>query len=58
MDQKMEFHRTIIAYINGANLITVKILDRGPLYQLKRIIQIQVIAPDGSKVIFNLSLGT
>jgi serine protease Do len=49
---------TIIAYINGKPINSSKDIDLAFLSAQRGIIQIFAIAPDGSKVIFNLSLGT
>jgi len=49
---------TIIAYINGKPINSSKDIDLAFLAAQRGVIQIFAIAPDGSKVIFNLSLGT
>ncbi|WP_026709227.1 trypsin-like peptidase domain-containing protein [Flavobacterium frigidarium] len=49
---------TIIAYINGKPINSSKDIDLAFLSAQRGIIQVFAIAPDGSKVIFNLSLGT
>jgi serine protease Do len=49
---------TIIAYINSKPINSSKDIDLAFLSAQRGIIQIFAIAPDGSKVIFNLSLGT
>jgi serine protease Do len=49
---------TIIAYINGKPINSSRDIDQAFLSAQRGIIQIFAIAPDGSKVIFNLSLGT
>jgi serine protease Do len=49
---------TIIAYINGKPINSSKDIDLAFLSAQRGIIQIFAIAPDGSKIIFNLSLGT
>jgi serine protease Do len=49
---------TIIAYINGRPINNSKDIDLAFLSAQRGIIQIFAIAPDGSKIIFNLSLGT
>jgi Do/DeqQ family serine protease len=49
---------TIIAYINGKPINSSKDIDLAFLSAQRGIIQIFAIAPDGSKVVFNLSLGT
>ncbi|MFT5254530.1 MAG: serine protease Do, partial [Flavobacteriales bacterium] len=49
---------TIIAYINGKPIDSSKDIDLAFLSAQRGIIQIFAIAPDGSKVVFNLSLGT
>jgi Do/DeqQ family serine protease len=49
---------TIIAYINGKPINSSKDIDQAFLSAQTGIIQVFAIAPDGSKVIFNLSLGT
>lgn len=48
---------TIIAFINGKPIDTPKDIDAALLSAQSGIIQILAIAPDGSKVVFNFSLG-
>jgi Do/DeqQ family serine protease len=49
---------TIIAFINGSPINTPKDIDMALLSAQRGIIQILAIAPDGSRVVFNFSLGT
>ena len=49
---------TIIAFINGKAITAPKDIDQALLSAQRGIIQIFAIAPDGSRVIFNFSLGT
>lgn len=49
---------TIIVYINGKPVDTPKDIDLALLSAQNGIIQILAIAPDGSRVVFNFSLGT
>jgi serine protease Do len=49
---------TIIAFINGKPINNSKDIDLAFLSAQRGNIQIFAIAPDGSKVIFNISLGT
>ena len=49
---------TIIVYINGKPVDTPKDIDLALLSAQNGIIQILAVAPDGSKVVFNFSLGT
>jgi serine protease Do len=49
---------TIIAYINGKRINSSKDIDLAFLSGQRGIIQIFAIAPEGSKLAFNLSLGT
>lgn len=49
---------TIIAFINGKPIDTPKDIDMALLSAQSGMIQILAIAPDGSKVVFNFSLGT
>ncbi|HET7115999.1 MAG TPA: trypsin-like peptidase domain-containing protein [Hanamia sp.] len=49
---------TIIAFINGKPINNPKDIDVALLSAQRGIIQILAIAPDGSKVVFNFSLGT
>jgi serine protease Do len=49
---------TIIAFINGKPINNSTDVDLALLSAQRGIIQIFAIAPDGSRVIFNLSLGT
>lgn len=49
---------TVIVYINGKPVNTPKDIDLALLSAQNGIIQILAIAPDGSKVVFNFSLGT
>jgi len=49
---------TIIVYINGKPVDTPKDIDQALLSAQSGIIQILAVAPDGSKVVFNFSLGT
>ncbi len=49
---------TIIAFINGKPINNSKDIDQAFLSAQRGNIQIFAIAPDGSKVIFNFSLGT
>jgi S1-C subfamily serine protease len=49
---------TIIAFINGKPINNPKDIDMALLSAQSGIIQILAIAPDGSKVVFNFSLGT
>ncbi|MET3114945.1 serine protease Do [Pedobacter sp. CG_S7] len=49
---------TIIAFINGKPINNPEDIDIAMLGAQSGIIQILAIAPDGSKVVFNLSLGT
>ncbi len=49
---------TIIAFINGKPINNPKDIDQAFLSAQRGNIQIFAIAPDGSKVIFNFSLGT
>ncbi len=49
---------TIIAFINGKAINNPKDIDSALLSAQSGMIQILAIAPDGSKVIFNFSLGT
>jgi serine protease Do len=48
---------TIIVYINGKPVVTPQDIDMALLSAQNGIIQILAIAPDGSKVIFDFSLG-
>ncbi|WP_069658766.1 trypsin-like peptidase domain-containing protein [Arcticibacter eurypsychrophilus] len=49
---------TIIAFINGKPIDNPKDIDSALLSAQRGTIQILAIAPDGSKVVFNFSLGT
>lgn len=49
---------TIIAYINGKPINNTVDVDSALMSAQKGILQIFAIAPDGSKVIFNVPLGT
>lgn len=49
---------TIIAFINGNPINNPKDIDRALLSSQSGLIQVFAIAPDGSKVVFNFSLGT
>ena len=49
---------TIIAYINGKPIKNPGDVDSSLLSAQKGILQIFAIAPDGSRVVFNVSLGT
>lgn len=49
---------TIIAFINGKAINTPQDVDRALLSAQSGIIQMMAIAPDGSRVVFNFSLGT
>lgn len=49
---------TIIAFINGKPINNPKDIDQAFLSAQQGMIQILAIAPDGSKVVFNFSLGT
>jgi Do/DeqQ family serine protease len=49
---------TIIAFINGKPINNPKDIDTALLSAQRGIIQILAIAPDGSRVVFNFSLGT
>ncbi len=49
---------TIIAFINGLPINTPADIDKAFLSARNGMIQILAIAPDGSKVVFNFSLGT
>ncbi len=49
---------TIIAFINGKPIKNPKDIDMALLSAQRGMIQILAIAPDGSKVVFNFSLGT
>lgn len=49
---------TIIAFINGKPINNPKDIDVALLSAQRGIIQILAIAPDGSRVVFNFSLGT
>ncbi|MDQ6813094.1 MAG: PDZ domain-containing protein, partial [Bacteroidota bacterium] len=49
---------TIIAFINGRPINNPKDIDDALLSAQRSMIQILAIAPDGSKVVFNFSLGT
>lgn len=49
---------TIIAFINGSPINNPQDIDMALLSAQSGIIQIFAIAPDGSKVVFNFSLGT
>ncbi len=49
---------TIIAFINGTPINNPKDIDMALLSAQSGMIQILAIAPDGSKVVFNFSLGT
>ncbi len=49
---------TIIVYVNGKPVDTPKDIDLALLSAQNGIIQMLAIAPDGSKVVFNFSLGT
>ncbi|QJX48062.1 PDZ domain-containing protein [Hymenobacter taeanensis] len=49
---------TIIAFINGKAIDTPQDIDRALLSAQNGMIQMMAIAPDGSRVVFNFSLGT
>jgi Do/DeqQ family serine protease len=49
---------TIIAFINGKTISTPQDIDRALLSAQSGMIQMMAIAPDGSRVVFNFSLGT
>ena len=49
---------TVIAFINGKAITAPKDIDQALLSAQRGVIQIFAIAPDGSRVIFNFSLGT
>lgn len=49
---------TIIVYINGKPVDTPEDIDLALLAAQNGTIQMLAIAPDGSKVVFNFSLGT
>ena len=49
---------TIIAFINGKPINDSKDVDSALMSAQKGVLQIFAIAPDGSKAIFNVSLGT
>jgi len=49
---------TIIAYINGKPINNSVDVDSAILSAQEGVLQVFAIAPDGSKVIFNISLGT
>lgn len=49
---------TIIAFINGKEINNPQDIDEALLSAQRGLIQILAIAPDGSKVVFNFSLGT
>ena len=49
---------TIIAFINGKPIDNPKDIDLAMLSAQRGMIQIFAIAPDGSRVVFNFSLGT
>lgn len=49
---------TIIAYINGKPINNVADFDSALIAAPKGVLQVFAIAPDGSKMIFNVSLGT
>jgi S1-C subfamily serine protease len=49
---------TIIAYINGKPVDNPKDIDLTLLSAQKGMIQIFAIAPDGTRAVFNFSLGT
>jgi serine protease Do len=49
---------TIIVYINGKPVNTPKDIDQALLSAQNGVIQMLAIAPDGSRVVFNFSLGT
>lgn len=49
---------TIIAYINGKPINNAADFDSALISAPKGILQVFAIAPDGSKMIFNVSLGT
>ena len=49
---------TIIAFINGKPINTFKDIDAALLSAQRGPIQMLAIAPDGSRVVFNFSLGT
>jgi len=49
---------TIIAYINGKPINNIADFDSAILSAQKGVLQVYAIAPDGSKMVFNISLGT
>lgn len=49
---------TIIAFINGSPINKPKDIDMALLSAQRGMIQIYAIAPDGSKVVYNFSIGT
>jgi len=49
---------TIIAFINGKPINNPKDIDMALLSAQSGMVQILAIAPDGSKVVFNFSMGT
>ena len=49
---------TIIAFINGKTVDSPQDIDRALLSAQNGIIQVLAIAPDGSRVVFDFSLGT
>ncbi|NML63859.1 PDZ domain-containing protein [Hymenobacter sp. RP-2-7] len=49
---------TVIAFINGQSIATPQDIDAALLAAQRGLIQLLAIAPDGSRVVFNFSLGT
>ncbi|RYY20892.1 MAG: PDZ domain-containing protein [Cytophagaceae bacterium] len=49
---------TVIAFINGQPIRTPQDIDAALLAAQRGLIQLLAIAPDGSRVVFNFSLGT
>jgi serine protease Do len=49
---------TIIAFINGKAINSPKDIDAAFLSAQRGLIQLFAVAPDGSRVVFNFSLGT
>ncbi|TDE18690.1 PDZ domain-containing protein [Dyadobacter psychrotolerans] len=49
---------TVIAFINGQSIISPKDIDSALLSAQSGMIRIFAIAPDGSKVVFDFSMGT
>jgi len=49
---------TVIAFLNGKPVNTSQDIDEALLAAQRGLIQLLAIAPDGSRVVFNFSLGT